>query len=70
MIVCVTTSATLMENILSRAGDAVTNEYINKSKSEHDIILNGGHTKAKWIVFVPWQQEVHQSHMHEAEKVI
>ncbi|CAF3354852.1 unnamed protein product [Rotaria socialis] len=58
MIVCVTTSATLLRHVLTQAGSSIESQFLKVGNSTNDIILNGGSTKARHILFLPWYQEV------------
>lgn len=69
VIVCVTTSITLLNSILRKAGHSVRSEYERQSHSSNPILLDGGHIAARKILFIPWQQSVQRSTLTQDEKV-
>ncbi|CAF4131196.1 unnamed protein product [Rotaria sp. Silwood2] len=68
MMVCVTTSITLLKNILYRAGSSIKSQYRERSYKTGDIILDGGLTKAQRILFVAWTEEVETSNIAQAQQ--
>jgi hypothetical protein len=70
MIVCVTTSQTLLHNTLSKAGSSISTQYKQRSHLPHPIVLDGGQTSARKILFVPWELEVNKDSVTEAQQVI
>jgi hypothetical protein len=69
-MVCVSTSITLLKSVLSRAGSSIKSEFNKLSQSENKILLDGGSTLARKILFVTWQLEVRSSDTIKAQKVI
>ena len=70
MMICVSTSNNLRESILRCAGTKISNEYKESCHSNDALLLNGGLTAARKILFVPWQTEVEQSETTKTQKVI
>ena len=68
-MVCVSTSITLLNSVLSRAGSSIASQYKQKSRSQNEILLDGGSTLAQKILFVPWQLEVRSSDAMKAQQV-
>ncbi|CAF1185528.1 unnamed protein product [Rotaria sordida] len=68
MMVCVTTSGTLLKSVLSRAGPSIESEYRKMQHSTDDIILGGGSTKARQIICAAWKLEVHTSDISKIQK--
>ncbi|CAF3452342.1 unnamed protein product [Rotaria socialis] len=68
MIVCVTTSATLLRHVLTQAGSSIESQFLKVGNSTNDIILNGGSTKARHILFLPWYQEVQALQISKAHE--
>ncbi|CAF4554552.1 unnamed protein product, partial [Rotaria sp. Silwood1] len=58
MMVCVHTSLTLLNSVLSQAGSSIASAYRHMQHSTQDIILEGGKTKAQKILFAGWKIEV------------
>ncbi|CAF0976457.1 unnamed protein product [Rotaria sp. Silwood1] len=58
MMVCVHTSLTLLDSVLSQAGSSIASAYSHIQHSTQDIILEGGKTKAQKILFAGWKIEV------------
>ena len=57
MMICISTSNNLRDSILRRAGPEIESEYKKSSKPDDALLLDGGLTKARKILFVPWQTE-------------
>ncbi|UJR14273.1 hypothetical protein I4U23_001263 [Adineta vaga] len=61
VMVCVSTSITLLRSILARAGAQVNAEYNQHSQTKSTFFLDGGLTSARKILFIPWKLEVQSS---------
>jgi hypothetical protein len=68
-MVCVTTSVTLLNSVLAKAGESTISEYKRRSYSKEPVVLSGGLTLAKGILFVPWKLEVESSDSRRAQQV-
>lgn len=69
MMVCVTTSVTLLDSVLRKAGPKTIAEYRQTPRSQNLIILDGGSTSAKNILFIAWELEVNSLNTQKAEQV-
>jgi hypothetical protein len=68
-MVCVSTSATLLDSVLLRAGPSITSQFKQQSYSIHPIILSGGFTSAQKILFIPWKLVVESPNALQVQKV-
>jgi len=68
-MVCVTTSATLLNSVLSKAGQSVASEYRQYAHQRKPVLLDGGFTLARKILFVPWELEIESSNTVKAQQV-
>jgi hypothetical protein len=68
-MVCVSTSYTLLESVLSRAGSTIASQYRQESRSKNAVLLSGGLTPAQKILFIPWKLEVLSSDKKKAQQV-
>ncbi len=68
-MVCVTTSRTLLDAVLSRAGPSIISQYKEQYRSGKSVLLDGGATSARKILFVTWELEVESSNIINAQKV-
>lgn len=55
LMVCVTTSKTLLHSILAKAGPSIEAQFQPYYTTLTPIILPGGHTQARKILFAPWK---------------
>ena len=69
LMVCIKTSNTLRESVLRRAGAQLTAQYKNNQQSNDAILLDGGATAAKKILFVPWKTDLQQNDLTKIQKV-
>ncbi len=69
MLVCVSTSKTLLNSVFKKAGQSIISEYKRQSTSRGPILLDGGHTEARKILFISWELEVERSNLIRAQQV-
>jgi len=69
MVVCVTTSKTLLNIILDKAGSAIESEYKIKHRLNSNFVLDGGHIPVNKILFAPWELEVDKTNINRAQQV-
>jgi hypothetical protein len=69
MMICISTSNNLCENVLRRAGPSIESEYKARSPLKDALLLDGGLTAAQKILFVPWQTEIEETETTKTEKV-
>ena len=69
MMVCISTSNNLRLNVLHCAGPTIENEYRRLHASNDALLLDGGSTKAKKILFVPWETQIDQLDFDNIQKV-
>jgi hypothetical protein len=69
MMVCVSTSYTLLDSVLSQAGQSIKSQYKDKCRSKNIILLDGGDTSAKQILFIAWELRVGSSDQTKAQRV-
>ena len=69
MIVCVTTSVTLLNSVLKKAGHSVHKDFHQWSNSSDLTIFDGGNTRARRILFIPWHTSAKQSNPTQDEEV-
>ena len=68
-MICVSTSYNLRENILRRAGHAVREQFNSRYRPIDALLLDGGATAAKKILFVPWQTDLQATDLPTAQQV-
>jgi len=68
-MVCVSTSATLLNSVLIKAGRSIISQYDQQSHSQYPILLDGGLTSARKILFVKWKFAVELSNTMAAQQV-
>lgn len=68
-MLCVTTSITLLDSILNRAGSLTQSQYREKYRVTNNFIIDGGATSAKKILCVAWKLEVQKSDVFKAQQV-
>jgi hypothetical protein len=68
-MVCVTTSVTLLDSVLKKAGPSVISEFGRRTSTSKPVLLKGGLTSAQQILFIPWKLEVESSNSTKAQKV-
>lgn len=68
-MICVSTSNNLRENILRCAGQHIEMEYKRNNREKEALLLDGGLTAAKKILFVPWQTQIEQTETIKTQKV-
>lgn len=69
MMVCISTSNTLRENVLRHAGAKTTAEFKKNYNPQEVLVLDGGSTAAQKIMFVPWQTEIEETDVTRIQKV-
>lgn len=69
MMVCISTSNNLRLNVLRCAGTTIENDYRRLHASNDTLLLDGGSTKAKKILFVPWETQIDQWDFDGIQKV-
>ncbi|CAF0723972.1 unnamed protein product [Adineta steineri] len=67
MMVCVTTSATLLSSVIAQAGSKVKSEYEERAKWDSTMLLDGGNTSARKIFFISWELEVRSANIMQAQ---
>jgi hypothetical protein len=68
-MICVSTSNNLRESVLRRAGPKIESQYKDRFCSTDAILLDGGLTAARKILFVPWQTEIEEAETTNTQKV-
>jgi hypothetical protein len=68
-MVCVTTSVTLLNSVLDRAGRSIELEFKQRYYPAHSLILDGGLTSARKILFINWELAVESSNIMKAQQV-
>ncbi|CAF3313561.1 unnamed protein product [Rotaria socialis] len=68
MMICVSTSNNLRDSILRRAGIQIESQYKERYRPTDALLLDGGSTAARKILFVPWQTEVEQTETTKTQK--
>jgi hypothetical protein len=61
MMICISTSNNLRDSILHRAGPEIESQYQRSAKLDDALLLDGGSTRARKILFVPWQTEIEET---------
>jgi hypothetical protein len=69
MMICISTSNSLRDNVLRRAGAKIESQYKERHRSNDALLLDGGLSAAKKILFVPWQTEIEQTEITKIQKV-
>ncbi|CAF4715651.1 unnamed protein product, partial [Rotaria sp. Silwood2] len=70
MMICVSTSNNLCDSVLRCAGHQIESQYKESHRSGDALILDGGLTAARRILFVPWQTQIEQTETIKTQKVI
>jgi hypothetical protein len=61
MMICISALNNWRESVLRHAGPQIESGYKKLySSSDEALLLNGGFTKARKIIFVPWQSEMQE----------
>ena len=68
-MICISTSQNLLDSVLHRAGQTVTHQYRTRSKPSDALLLEGGATKARKILFVPWKSDFDATDQSTIQKV-
>ncbi len=68
IMVCISTSNNLRDSILGRAGPEIESQYKESAKPDDALILDGGSTRARKILFVPWQTEIQETETTRTQK--
>ena len=61
LMVCVTTSKTLLNAVLFKAGQSIKALFDQQYNPPNPLLLDGGSTEARHILFAPWQLSAEQS---------
>jgi hypothetical protein len=69
MMICISTSNNLRDSILHRAGPTTESQYKDRYHSPDALLLDGGLTAARKILFVPWRTEIEGTETTETQKV-
>ncbi len=68
MMICISTLNNLRDSILGRAGPEIESQYKESAKPDDALILDGGSTRARKILFVPWQTEIQETETTRTQK--
>ncbi len=69
LMICVSTSNNLRESVLRRAGPKIESQYKDRHHPGDALLLEGGLTAARRILFVPWQTEIEETETIKTQKV-
>lgn len=69
-MICISTSNNLRDSVLRRAGRKIADLYQESSRSNDALLLDGGSTSARKILFVPWETDIDTKETIENKKVI
>lgn len=69
MMICISTSNNLCESVLRRAGPKIQSDYKERYNQGDALLLDGGSTSARKILFVPWQTEIEEVETIKTQKV-
>ena len=69
MMICVSTSNNLRDTVLRCAGPKTESQYKNSACPTDALLVDGGLTAARKILFVPWLTEVDQTKTTKTQKV-
>jgi hypothetical protein len=67
-MICISTSNNLRDSVIRCAGAEIESQYKASVQPDKALILDGGKTKAKKILFVPWQTEIEETETTEIQK--
>ena len=67
-MICISTSNNLRDSVLRCAGPEIESQYKRSAKPDDALLSDGGNTKAKKILFVPWQTEIEETETTEIQK--
>ena len=70
LMICISTSNNLRDSVLRRAGRKIADLYQESSRSNDALLLDGGSTSARKILFVPWETDIDTKETIENKKVI
>lgn len=68
-MICISTSNNLRECVLRRAGRQTIDSFEANSRPNDALILDGGSTAARKILFVPWETNVDTNETIQNQKV-
>lgn len=68
-MICISTSYNLRKNVLQRAGRSVQEQFESRYRPANALLLDGGSTAAKRILFVPWQTDLQEIESTTARQV-
>ncbi|CAF5182239.1 unnamed protein product, partial [Rotaria sp. Silwood1] len=68
MMICVSTSNNLRDSVLRRAGHKIESQYKERYHPTDALLLDGGLTAARKILFVPWQTEIEEAEIIKTQK--
>jgi hypothetical protein len=69
MMICISTSNNLRESVLRRAGQTIATQFNERYRPTDALLLDGGQTSAKKILFVPWQTEIEETGITKTQQV-
>ena len=68
-MICISTSHKLCSNVLHHAGPATESQYKQCVNQNEALLINGGLTAARKILFLPWRTEIEETELTTIEKV-
>ena len=68
-MICISTSQNLRESVLHRAGNEISRSYEDRSQKNDALLLDGGLTSARKILFVPWETNINPKETISNKKV-
>ncbi|CAF0967945.1 unnamed protein product [Rotaria sordida] len=68
MMICVSTSNNLRDSVIRRAGHQIESQYKQRYHPTDALLLDGGLTAAKKILFVPWKTDIESRETIQTEK--
>lgn len=69
MMICISTSNNLRESVLRCAGHKTQSEYEDRYQPTDALLLDGGLTAARKILFVPWRTDIEETDKTKIQKV-
>jgi hypothetical protein len=69
MMICISTSNNLRESVLRHAGPATESQFKDRYRPTDALLLDGGLTAARKILFVPWHTEIEITESNKTQKV-
>lgn len=69
MMICISTSNNLRDSVLRCAGPSIESQYKSRYRPTDALLLDGGLTAARKILFVPWQTEIEEPEITKTQKV-